>query len=199
MEPKFQSSFIPKASISSATNAFKVSSGVNISSIVANVFLIVTLLASGSIFGYKYLLTNQIKKVDKQINEARSDLKIEDIQKIVESSFRISISKGLLEKHILSSKLIDLMEFLTIKTIRFTGLTYKNDTGSSIAINVEAQTYNALAKQEGIFSQNEFIKNPKFSDFKLTTNGTVTANFSSDISSDLVSYRKAIEALSINQ
>ena len=63
----------------------------------------------------------------------------------------------------------------------------------------EAQSYNALIQQQKVFAANEFLKNPTFSNYALSDNGKISFDFLTDLSLDLVSYKKSIESLNTSQ
>ena len=199
MEPKFQTSFIPKKSIveMSGNEDNRVHS-INIFSTIGTVVFIITLIASGGVFIYKNFLINQIIQSDKDLNSARQAFQLEAIANITDASSRIMATKNLLEKHIVVSELLTLLQALTVKKLRFTSLIYSNkDNLTSLAMEVEAKDYNALAVQSDIFSKNEFIKNPNFSEFGLIDNGDIKTKFSSSLDPQLVSYKRAVESLSL--
>ena len=196
MEPKFNTSFIPKRPVISTTSSImtKIYS-TNIFSVIATVFFLVTIIISGGLYFYKRVLTNQINQASSDINTAREALQIDKIQDLIDANVRIKASKNLVEKHVMVSKLLLLLETLTIKNVRFTKFTYTNNGTPNLSSSAEAQTYNALIQQEKIFSENEFIKNPNFSNFVLTTNGKIVFDFNTTLVPDLLSYKKSIEAL----
>ena len=200
MEPKFQTSFIPKKPIGLGTGSgISVIRSTNIFSVVATVLFLVTILTSGGLFFYKNLLTNQIKEADKNIISARDAFEPEKIKELVDVNTRIVSAKKLLSSHVVVSKLFILMENLTIKKMRFTEFNYVNkDNSHTLSITGEVQTYNALAEQQDIFLKNDFIKNPVFSNFNLGDNGYILVNFSAQIDSGLISYKKSIEAIPLN-
>lgn len=72
MEPKFQSSFIPKKPVVDSPKVFvPVEKERNIFSIIASIIFVITLLVAGGVFGYKYYLDKQIADADIALNEAR--------------------------------------------------------------------------------------------------------------------------------
>ena len=199
MEPKFQTSFIPKRPISSSTGNSVIRS-TNIFSIVATVFFIVTLFTSVGLYLYKNLLTNQIAEVDKILNTSRTAFQPEKIQELVDVNNRIEVAKNLLEKHIVTSNLLTLLETLTVKRMRFVNFNYSNRAGiPTVVMKGESQTYNALAQQEDIFSKDKSLVNPEFSDFNLGDNGNITFDFSATLEPGLISYKKITESKSLNQ
>ncbi|MFA5889240.1 MAG: hypothetical protein WCW47_03545 [Candidatus Paceibacterota bacterium] len=196
MEPKFQTSFIPKRPINSpGGSGIDIIHNTNIFSVIATVVFIVTILTSGSLFLYKYSLTNQIKVADQNIITARDAFEPEKIRELIDANTRIISARSLLENHVVMSKILILMESLTIKKMRFTEFNYTNKNNNpTITILGEIQTYNALAEQQDVFLKNEFVKNPTFSNFNLGDNGYILVNFSANIDPGLISYKKFVES-----
>lgn len=200
MEPKFQTSFIPKRPIgSSQSSGNDTIRSTNIFSVVATIVFIVTILVSVGLFFYKNILTNQIAQADKSIVAARADFEPEKIQELIDANARIASVKNLLENHIVVSKVLVLMQDLTVRKMRFTELDYVNKNNDpTINITGEVQTYNALAEQQNVFLNNEFMKEPVFSDFNLGDNGYLLVKFSSRLDPSLVSYKKMVESIPLN-
>ena len=202
MEPKFQTSFIPKKPIIDSPGIVvshsKESS--NIFSTIATVFFIITLLVYGSMFGYKIILQNQIISADKSLNDARASLETSKIQDLLDANSRIEATKNLLEKHIVVSELLLLVQSLTIKNFRYTDFQYKNNNGlPSMSASTEAGSYNAIIQQSKVFDGASFIQGYSFSDFGLGDNGVIKTKFFTNLSPDLVSYKKAVETNSARQ
>ena len=195
MEPKFQTSFIPKKPIGQTGGpSLSVVHNVSIFSTVAAVVFIVTILSSGALFFYKNILSGQIGQYDKDIASASSAFQPQKIQDLIDANSRIATTKTLLENHVVVSKLLLLLNNLVLKKIRIADLIYSNKNKEpSLLMIAEAQTYNALAEQQDLFLKNEFIKDPVFSSFVLGDNGYITFNFLATINSNLISYKKAIQ------
>lgn len=207
MDPKFQSSFIPKKPLSvsggpsaSAPGGYaKVPDG-NIFSVVATIIFILTLLAAGGLFGYKYILNRQLASVEQQVTAARDAFQPQTILELVGVSARIMSAKNLLEKHVMLSSLFNLLQSLAVKKVQFGLFTYQNTANSpTVTIDMQAQSYNALSEQSAIFHQNSFLQNPTFSDFDLADNGNVTVKFAAQIDPKLLSYAQSVQAVSLNQ
>lgn len=200
MEPKFQTSFIPKKPVVSEVND-KITRvyNTNIFSIIATAFFLVTIITSGGLYFYKRVLTSQINQAGNDINAARNALEVGKIQELINANSKIKSSRDLLEKHVAVSQLLTLLQTLTIKNIHFNKLTYTNNGKPLLSMPGEAQSYNALIQEQKIFSNNEFMKNPTFSNFALVANGRISFDFSAGLSPDLVSYKKSTESLIPNQ
>lgn len=200
MEPKFQTSFIPKKPVISGVNTKMTKLyDTNIFSVIATAFLLVTIITSGGLYFYKRVLTSQISQADSDINAARKALEVGKIQDLIDANSKIKSAKQLLEKHVAVSRLVTLLETLTLKNIHFNKLTYTNNGKLLLSLPGEAQSYNALIEQQKVFSNNEFMKNPTFSNYALLANGKVSFDFSVDLVPDLVSYKKSIEPEPLSQ
>src|SRR3989339_516637 len=194
MEPRFQTSFIPKKPIGSPDGSgVKIVHSTNIFSVIATVIFIITVLMAGGLFFYKNILANQIKESEKKLAEAQDAYALSSIKELLDVSARITSANSLLNKHVAVSKVLVLIGDLTVRKLRFTDLTYtiKNNI-PTVAISGEVQTYNALAEQQDKFLKNEFIKNPTFSNFNLGDNGYIIVDFSTNIDPNFVSYKSTI-------
>ncbi len=196
MEPKFQTSFIPKSPVVSGGEphvSFARTS--SIFSIVATILFIITLLVSVGLFIYKGSLNSQISDSDKSLNAAREAFQPEKIQELLDANSRITSAKTLLDSHVAVSQFLILLQSLTVKNLRFDNLVYVNKGNTpTVSMDVEAGSYNALAAQEDVFSKNEFIKSANFSDFSLSDNGSIRAKFFGTLDPQLVSYKKVVSA-----
>ncbi len=198
MEPKFQTSFIPKKPISSPDGTgISVVRRTNLFSIVAAVFFVMTILVSLAMFLYKNILTEQIKQADISVAEARKAYEPEIIQELIDVSTKIKSSEKLLEQHIVVSEVLRLFEELTLRRMRFDDFAYVNNgiTLPELKMRGEVQSYNALAQQQEIFFDNTYLKEPRFSGMTLRENGFVSVNFETKLDPSLVSYKQAISSL----
>lgn len=199
MEPHFQTSFIPKKQISNDPDYSDKVHETDILSLAATLFAIVTVLLTGGLFFYKSLLLKQIAKADAEVNAARSAIEPAQIKELIDANSKIKASISLLEKHVATSNLLYILGDLSVKKFKFNELTYSSKSGGPvITAQAEAQTYNALAQQHEIFSKSEYLKNPNFSGISLNEVGNVKFTISSAVNLDAVSYKKALEALTIN-
>ncbi len=201
MEPKFQTSFIPKKPIVTTPGGrVAVVHDTSVLSIIATVVFIVTVLTAGGLFVYQRVLTSQNEESDKEVAAARSAFQPEIIQKLVEASSRIQASEALLNKHVVVSQLLVLVEKLSMKKVRFTDFdfTYRNNV-PTISAKGEAQSYNTLAQQEEVFSASDDVKNSEFSNLGLNETGNVTFDLSATINPTVISYPKLIESVTQNQ
>jgi archaellum component FlaF (FlaF/FlaG flagellin family) len=200
MQPNFQTSFIPKKPVGGDVEKVSVVHDTDIFSLAATIVFIVTLLLYGGLYFYKSLIVKQIAEANKQLEDARSAILPEKIKELLDANSRINTASDLLERHLVNSKMLLLLNDLAIKKLKFNDLSYSNKTGSpTLKINGEVSSYNALARQQQIFTESEYVKNPTFSNIGLDSTGNIKFQFTSTIDSGLLSYKKSIETLSVNQ
>ncbi|HEY4505361.1 MAG TPA: hypothetical protein VJG67_01600 [Candidatus Paceibacterota bacterium] len=201
MEPKFQTSFIPKKPIGSPQSSVSgVIRSTNIMSVVATVVFLVTVLTSGALFLYKSSLNSQIADAKTQIDNDRVAFQPDKIKDLVDVDSRIKSAEALLNNHIVLSDALVRLNQLTLKKMQFSDLEYlKKPDGLALSIVGEVQTYNALAEQERIFKESDLIRDPNFGSFSLGDNGYILVNFSATLNPSLLSYKNAIESTNINQ
>ncbi len=187
MEPKFQTSFIPKSPVvSQANSSVHVTHSTNIFSVIATFVFIVTLIGSGSVFIYKNFLTGQIATDSAQLTAAQNNFEPATVQQLIDANTRLSSVKTLLQNHVAVSAVLN-------------NMSYAAPTGTmppTLTMDATAATYNALAEQEAVFSANESVKSSAFTDFTLGDNGQISAKFFAKLDPALISYAKSIEAAS---
>ena len=196
MEPKFQSSFIPKKPLVSTTGvAVPYRESKNIFSTIASILLVVTLFVTVGTYFYKNILKNQIIAADKELNDAREAFQTQKIEELLNTSSRFRAVRGLLEKHVVASEVFSLLQGYTVKKIRFDTFKYENKGGvATLSMSAEAQSYNAIVEQSRLFAETGFFQNYVFSDFVLGQNGNVNVKLNATLSPKLVSYKEAVEA-----
>lgn len=200
MEPKFQTSFIPKAPIANGgtSSGFEVKPPRSIIGTFSTLFFVLALIASGALFGYERYVDSQITQSQNTLNQARAAFESADNQKVILVSNQLKSIKTLLDRHTVISPLFQLLEKQTLPTVRLSSFTFnRNPEGVvSVVIEGEAQNYASLAQQTGIFSKEPFFKKMEFSDLTLSDSGTVKTKLKMDLDSELLLYTKKIQSVS---
>ena len=120
MEQKFNTSFIPKKPIVADSGIVsRAPEASNIFNTIATALFILTLFATGAVFLYKNILIRQVTEADTALNDARAAFETEKIQSLLDLNTRIVSAKGLLEKHVVVSEVLGLLQSLTVKRMRF--------------------------------------------------------------------------------
>ena len=199
MEPKFQSSFIPKGPISSAAPSVPMGRKTGEKSLFAFlawvIFNLSVVLALG-MFGYKFYLKYSIDQMGVDLENARATLQSEVISELTRLNNRITSSRELILAHQNLSSLFAFLEVSTPRTVRFSDFRYSmTQQGLELAMVGEARGYAALALQAEIFDKSPYFKDSIFSDLRLNTKGDVTFAFKATVDPSLVSYEREVERL----
>jgi len=199
MEPKFQSSFIPKGpSASTTTNTLGVRGGgqKNLFASLSLIIFIITVLLAAGVFGYKFYIKYRIDQMGTDLENAKATLQPEVISELTRLNNRIVSTEKLVSNHQILLPLFEFLEISTPKTVRFIDFQYLvTDQSLELSMIGEARGYAALALQADIFSKSLYFKNHIFSDLSLSDKGDVRFVFKTVVDKDLVSYTREVEKL----
>lgn len=197
MEPKFQSSFIPKGPISaspSVPRVERVSGQRDILSFLAMSILALSVIMALGTFGYKYYLSYRISQMGSELQSARQSLSPDVVSELLALDNRIASTKTLLNKHVILTPLFSFLESSTPKSVRYTEFDYESSAqGLELSLTGQAKSYAALSAAADILDKSSYFKNPVFSDLSLDDKGNVIFTFKGKIDPSLVSYEKSIE------
>lgn len=200
MEPKFQTSFIPKNPISTSSSpSYRAVSSSSIIGTFATLFFVLAILAAGALFGYEFYIDGQIKQSQAELVQAKSAFESADNQKLILASKQIKSIKTLLDKHTVVSPVFELLEDQTLPTVRFTSFAFSRDSlgGVTVSIEGEAQNYASLAQQSSIFLKLPYLNHVEFSDITLSDSGTVRMKVKAQINPEILLYNKKIQGVSV--
>ncbi len=197
MEPKFQSSFIPKGPATTNIGSKQVSKikERGLTSFLAAIVFFLSLAAALGAFGYKFYLNRSIGKMGAELEEARATLAAEPIDEFIQLNNRIVATGEVVAAHVMLSPFFDFLESSTVQLLRFTGATYTStDSGPSITLTGASPSYATLALQADIFNKSGYFRNPVFSGLNLDERGNVTFTFTAQVDPSLLSYTRFIES-----
>lgn len=199
MEPKFQSSFIPKGPIVSSAVATSRTGAVKQRSLLAflatAIFTISVLMALGAL-GYKFYLNRSISVMKAELEAGRQAIEPAKVKEITRLNNRLLAAEELINNHVVLSPLFRFIEASTLKSVRFTELNYSAEPeGIKIIMSGEARGYTALALQADVFNKSDNFRSPVFSDIRLDDKGNVDFSFTAFINPTLVSYKREVEKL----
>lgn len=201
MEPKFQSSFIPKGPIALATASASMGrkiEGKGLFSFLALIIFITSTLLAVGVFGYKFYLKYRIETMGADLERALTAIipEPEIIRELIRFDNRIVSTQELISKHHILSPLFEFLEVSTPKTVRFSDFRYSIiEQGLELYMRGEARGYAALALQADIFNGSEYFKDVIFSDLNLNENGDVIFSFKATVNPNLVSYQREVERI----
>ncbi len=200
MDPKFQSSFIPKGTTTLGARVSmpigrKVEERSLLSFLALVVFIISILLALG-MFGYKFYLKYRIENMRVDLEEARVAIEPEVIDELTRLDNRITSARDLIAKHPVLTPLFEFLETSTPKTLRFSEFRYAvTDKGMELSMRGQARGYAALALESDILDKSKYFKGSRFSDLSLNEKGDVNFSLVTTVDPTLVSYQRKVELL----
>lgn len=188
MEPKVQTSFIPKKSL--AESAAPRSRGVSILMLLGVAVFLITILLAGGVFLYERFLEGSIESKDASLQKARAAFEPALIEDLKRMSARMSLARGVLNSHLAPSTIFTLLEEATLRTVRFRTFTYTLvGEKASIAMHGEARSFGDVAIQSDTFANTRRLRDPIFSNLNLDSNGNITFNFAGTVDPGLILYR----------
>jgi hypothetical protein len=196
MEPKFQSSFIPKGPVAATTAVPKVHSrDKSFLSFIASIVFFLSLLSLLGVFGYRFYLVRSINKMGQDLEAAQAALASEPIDEFIRLDGRIRGLTQLVSSHVILSPLLDYLETSTVKSVRFTEFNYSILSTGRIEVTMKGQAsgYAGVALQSDIFEKGKYFEEMSFSDLSLNERGDVVFAFRALLDPTLVSYQKSLE------
>lgn len=177
MEPKFQSSFIPKGPLATSGTATKLSRGGDrslLATLAVIVFVISVLLTLAG-FGYEFYLKKEIAKLKTGLQDVQKVLDSESIAEIRALDQRIKSTGTIIAGHTIATPLFNFLEESTLKPVRYSEFKYElAPDGVNVSVRGEARGYSVLALQSKILSDSSKVKDLSFGDLSLNDAGDVT-------------------------
>ncbi len=192
MDPKFQTSFIPKKPMTAQPGRQSVP--INLFSLLATVVFIVALALSGGVYFYKQLVQKQIATNSTNLEKAKGAFDPAIIDQIVRLDTRLVNGKKLLDNHIAVSPFFSFLSSITLKTVRFKSFafTYLAKDKIQVVMSGQAQSYASVALQSDLLDEQKNLKNTIVSDMALEAAGTVAFNVSTIVDPGVFSYAASI-------
>jgi hypothetical protein len=190
MDPKLQTSFIPKKPMVAETRA---KTGISLFFLISLIVFLTSLALGAAVYlGQKQLITNLEK--DRALlarnQDAFEPLTIETLTRL---DRRIEASKRLLEQHVTVSPVFALLEEKTLQTVRFRSFSFTTTpAGIVLAMAGQARNFSSVALQSDVLGSSPFLKNTIVADLNLTSDGSVSFGFRSMIDQKLVLYKSLL-------
>jgi hypothetical protein len=194
MDPRFQTSFIPKKPLIS--NSKPVSRTINLFGLIATLVFIATVGLAVSVFFYDRLIVNQIIESKATLERAKGAFEPELINKIVRLDTKIGVAKGLLSDHLSASHFFDIVSKITLKTVRFKSYSFGFLAKDKIVLSMkgQAQSFTAVALQSDALNAEKSLKDTVISDLSLDAIGTISFTVVANIDPAVVLSQEIIKA-----
>lgn len=193
MEPKFQTSFIPKKPLVASGGVAKKS--IDFFAIIATILFLGSLVLAGAVYAWRYTLEKQVASSEASLVKAREQFDQEFIGYINRLNTRIETSKELLNNHVGASTIFGFLASHTLKTVSYSDFSYTFDKDKTVKVVLKgnAKSYSSIALQSEEFGlQNQYIKSPIFSDLNPDQTGNVVFTLTALLDKNLISYQKNI-------
>lgn len=171
-----------------ATGRFQKSGG-DTFLIVSFAILGIAVLACAAVFGYQQFLAGLRESKGNQVEEARKDVDSAAVESFIRLRTRFSAAEAILNERIAATAFFDVLENMTLQTVRFDSLDYKviEDGSGEITMSGKARTFNALAAQSAEFAKEKRIKSAIFSGIGVDENtGAVSFSLTADLDREML-------------
>ena len=193
MEPKFQTSFIPKRSLSESISPRKMPKRVDLFFILALVVFLLSLLMAGGVLVYGQYVKKSIDRKSASLEEAKTAFDPALIAEFSRLSKKMSVARELLGKHVSASAIFRALSDSTLKSVKFDDFVYLFAPDKiTITMKGQARSFSSIALQSDLFGKNKVFDDLVFSNLNLDKNGNVNFVFSAEIDSANILYKNSV-------
>lgn len=192
MDPKFQTSFIPKQSLTEPS--FRPRSSINLLLLISLVILFGTLALFGGLYFYKKTVTDSINAINVRLSAARADIDPTLVAKLERLDLRIESAKDILGRHLALTTFFNSLSTNTLKGVSFQSFDYvTTDTGAlRVSLKGQAAGFSTVALESDQLAKDTNIKEPVFSDIGLDPFGHIIFNLNLLIDPAAISYQMEV-------
>ena len=210
METKFQTSFIPRKSVTPTTSSSAEHRPASILLMIGVFAFVISVLAAGGSYGWQVYLQSDQQKYSQSLELLKKDFNIDLIVQLKQTATKIVLASQLLDKHVAISQVFGLISKLTASNIRFTSLDLQAPADRNKGININmsgyAPSYEALAFQSDKLGHLEdldlrnIIISPTITNPAQNQNSTVSFQLSANINPTNMLYKNLFfQSSTINQ
>ncbi len=199
-EPKFQTSFIPKATM---VEPKAKRGGIGIFLFVSIIIFFLSVGFAAFVYLDKQLLVKEIATSQANIATNQSSFDTPTIESIVELSSRIAVGNTLLANHVAVTPVFNFLNQATLSNVQFKDFSF---TGSSNAngqtvLNIEmngtAKDFATVASQADEFGTSTWkniITGTKISNLSVNSDGSISFLLSATVLPNLISYEQNLKS-----
>ncbi len=192
MDSRFQSSFIPKASVTGTTLPTERKSVFRTLSLI--VFVLV-LLGTGGTFVYKIMMEKSITALEAKIAEAEKAVDKDKIDELANFDKRVKSIDTILNQHVAVSSYLKLLGDSTLKNLSFSDFKFTaTDHNSPIkaVFTGVAPSYAAIAQEEAVLVKDPNTVSVQFGDFLLGKTGLVSFKLTAEFKNGILNWSKTL-------
>ena len=186
MDPVGQGSFIPKASLSSASRG----GGVGIFFLLALLMFVMSIISAGAAFGYQRILSSTIANKDADLGRAEGAFNAGTIQDLLRMDNRLTQANALLQKHVAPSAILYFLSTITLERVQLTSfdMTLDKDGGASLSLNGTADSFSSVALQSDQFGSTKVLRDVIVSGVSVNDTGKVSFSVNAIVDKSLTLY-----------
>jgi hypothetical protein len=187
-----KTSFIPQKSLSVTSRK---QSSISLFFVLAMLLFLISIGSYVAVVSYKAVLEQSIESKAASLQRAKEAFDPGLIEDLIELNNRIESSKDILSNHTSITPLLELLEELTLKNVRFSQFEFnKRDSGQiTLLLTGQAKNYASVVLQSDSFGQSRFLNSQIFSNVNLDSSGNVGFVFDAIVDPDLVSFKNNVE------
>jgi Fimbrial assembly protein (PilN) len=208
MEPKFNTSFIPKKSLqadvsnTSSNERFVGRRSVQGPGFYLSVLVfVIVLILSAGVFGYTKIVENSIEQMIKSLEEQKSSFSIESIDTLLKADTHLANVETLLNRHVAVSEVFDLFEKITLKRVQYTEMEYEGQPSENPVIFISglSKSFQEVALQMEQYRTSPVLRSPVVKELERDEE-TDTVSFEVEVTADqrLVSFSDALKSNRLN-
>lgn len=184
-------SFVPKQPVR-PSSAYKKGGG-NTFLFVSFIVLGVVLLSVVGVFVFERFLISTRDAKSKEVTQAQERISTATVEEFIRTRNRFIAAETLLDSHVAATGFFNVLELLTLTSVRFNSLSLKLAEDRSAEIHMEgvARTFNALAAQSSAFASEKRIRSAIFSDISVGEKNNVSFTLTADLAPELIVYAVA--------
>ena len=153
-------------------------------------------LATGGLYFYKTIRVKKITELENTLNLAKNRFEPSKIVELQVLDKQLKAASEILSKHSTVIPIFEVLEQLTMKTVRFTRFSYSLGTEEKLIIKVKmsgvAIGYRSIALQSDLFAKNKNLIDPVFSNLTLDNSGNVVFDLEFSVDPNFVNYQQAL-------
>lgn len=193
---KYTTSFIPKKPVAIPTAGYSRSSGPKIMTLIGMFVFLASLLLGAGVYLWKIQINSSITAQIESLRKSRDEFDKGTIEAATRLNERINVAKNLLDKHKAPSKMLELLEDITLVTVRLKNLTYATEADGSIKVSGSgvASGFKSVILQSNEMGKTGLLRDVMFSDVQSTTGNLVSFTLNSMLEEKVVLYKNKFSA-----
>ncbi len=192
MDPKSQSSFIPKKPLVPGGGLPRYAS-INFFLLGASLIFVLAIAGSIGVYVWQHVIETKIAQDEQSLARTKQEFDPALIDTLSKLDSRLQAAKDILNNHIAISSFFDLLQTITLKSVRFTSFNYTlvGKDKINITLSGEGQSFSSIALQSDVFGQNKLLKDPIVSNLSLQQNGSVGFDFTASLDPKVALYKNS--------